>query len=284
MSTPPADRRRWPATDRVAHVSLQAQVAGLTLVPGDWMRVGVPLVDLCTAPDGPRTRQLLRGARFLALEARGAMVFGQCAHDRQVGWLPRAALIADHAVTHRVCAPATHVYSRADLKSPEVCELSLGVQLELSGQQGDFHRIAQGGWVPVQHMCPLCPPARDPVAIAQALIGTPYLWGGNSRRGVDCSGLVQLACMACGIDCPADSDQQAAELGTRLPRDARLRRGDLLFWPGHVAWVVAPDTQLHASAHHMAVVQEPLARAQMRIAAQTGHELRCRRRLQSAGT
>jgi len=121
--------------------------------------------------------------------------------------------------------------------------------------------------------------ADDPVTIATVLLGTPYLWGGNSAFGIDCSGLVQAACMVCGIACPGDSDMQAAGLGQLVTDGSPPRRGDLLFWKGHVAWVSGPDTILHANAHHMAVAYEGLVAAVARIAAQGGGPVTAHRRL-----
>ncbi|MGB1209466.1 MAG: C40 family peptidase, partial [Paracoccaceae bacterium] len=124
------------------------------------------------------------------------------------------------------------------------------------------------GHIPTQHLAPLPHAFPDPAAVAELFLGTPYLWGGNSRWGIDCSGLVQAAFLACGIPCPGDSDQQQAALGPRLPPQTPKQRGDLLFWRGHVAWVVDAQTLLHANAHHMAVAHEPIETAILRIAAQ----------------
>ena len=145
--------------------------------------------------------------------------------------------------------------------------LSFGSQLTLTGQEGRFLALDTGGFVPVQHLREIGALFTDPVAVAARFIGTPYLWGGNSRQGIDCSGLVQMACHACGFDCPGDSDMQAAGFGRLLGAEEELRRGDLLFWKGHVAFVAGPDLILHANGNDMAVTEEGMTSAIARIAA-----------------
>lgn len=257
--------------------------------------IGWPLVDLCRTPNGPRDRQLLMGE---AVEVKGApaptsssgltrgsppgWIAVRALRDGYPGFVPEAALTPDARVTHRVCTRATHIYPTPDFKTPERAMLSLGARLNVSAERGRFAETPQG-FVPRAHLAPMDAPETDPVAVAARLLGTPYLWGGNSAFGIDCSGLVQVACLACDIPCPGDSDEQERALGQPLPEDAPLQRGDLLFWRGHVAWVSDPDTLLHANAHHMAVTFEPLRDALARIEAQGDGPVTARKRLRAAG-
>lgn len=271
------DRRLTPANDRVAHVALRGQVAAERFVPGVPAQVAVPLTDLCAAPAGARDRQLLLGAAVTRLEDRGGWAFVQAAADGYVGWVASSALAEVAAApTHRVVAAATHLYPGPDLKQRERARLSLGAALVVTGAAGAFLQTPHG-WVPAGHLRPLDAPEPDPVAVAERLLGTPYLWGGNSRDGIDCSGLVQAALLACGRPCPGDSDLQEAALGTPLAAGAGLGRGDLVFWRGHVGWMLDDRRLLHANAHHMAVAAEPLAAAAARIAAAGGGNWRARR-------
>lgn len=283
------DPRLTPANGRVAHVSLQGRVTAEHFVEGTPRRILWPLVDLTLEPGGARARQLLQGEQFLLLESRGDHAFGQAGRDGHAGWLPVAALGEWAAATHWVAAPATHLYTAPDLKSPEVASLSLGARLTitthdhaaetpLGGGAVRFRASDCGHFVPAAHLRPLHAPSQDPVAVAESLLGTPYLWGGNSRWGIDCSGLVQAGCLACAIPCPPDSDLQQT-LGRALDHDAALGRGDLVFWRGHVGWMLDSARLLHANAHHMAVAIEPLETARARISAFGGGPVIALRRL-----
>ncbi|WP_295045804.1 NlpC/P60 family protein [uncultured Paracoccus sp.] len=257
------DRRLTPATDRIALESLCGVIERPAYTPGHAARLAVPLADLLTAPEGRRDRQVNFGADLTVIEERDGWCFVQAALDGYCGWLRADALTRVlPPVTHRVTAPATHVYPAPDMKQPERASLSIGARLSVTGTDGRFARLATGGFVPVQHIGDQ--PAADPVPVAESLVGTPYLWGGNSRWGIDCSGLAQAALTACGIPCPGDSDLQRAA----FPAADDIRRGDLLFWPGHVALAMSPDRMIHATAWTMSVITESIPDAIARIDAQ----------------
>jgi cell wall-associated NlpC family hydrolase len=126
--------------------------------------------------------------------------------------------------------------------------------------------VAPDGFVVEQHLEPLAAVAPDFVAVAERFLCAPYLWGGKSVAGIDCSGLVQVACTMAGIAAPRDTDMQERELGTRLAGIEALARGDLVFWKGHVGIMLDGARLLHANAHHMMTAVEPLAEAVARIA------------------
>lgn len=256
------DRRLTPATERVALDSLRGRIERPSFTPGQPARLAVPLADLMDAPQGRRDRQLNFGADVTVIDRQGDWAFVQAALDGYCGWLRSAALTDTlPPITHRVSAPATHVYPASDMKRHQMHALSIGARLSVEGFEGRFARLATGGYVPAQHVAD--GPAADPVAVAETLLGTPYLWGGNSDWGIDCSGLVQAALGACGIACPGDSDLQRAA----FPETTRIARGDLLFWPGHVAMAESADSMIHATAWQMAVIREPIASAMTRIEA-----------------
>lgn len=263
------DARLMPFSGRVALTALRGRVAAAAFTDGTPARIAAPVVDLCAAPSGRRARQLLLGAGVTVIDRDAGHAFVQAAACGHVGWVTEAALGPEIPPTHRVAAAATHLYPEADLKTPEAGRLSLGALVTVTGAAGAFLETP-GGWIPAPHLRALDSPEADPVAVAERLIGTPYLWGGNSRDGIDCSGLVSAGLAACGRPCPPDSDLQRAALGR--PLDGVPRRGDLVFWTGHVGWMLDATRLLHANAHHMAVAVEPLATATARIRAAQGEE------------
>ena len=258
------DRRLLPANGRVAAAHLRDQVTAPRYEQGQPASLGAAVADLLRAPEGARDRQLLHGAALTVYDRHQGFAFVRAEADGYVGYVAEAALAPACEATHRVSSRATHAYRDPDLKSPDLLLLSLGARVRVTARQDRFCQT-QAGWVPEGHLAPIETPEADPVAVAQRLLGTPYLWGGNSALGIDCSGLVQAALLACGLPCPGDSDQQEAALGQTLPAGSAPERGDLLFWKGHVALVSDPQTLLHANAFHMAVAREPLAPALSRI-------------------
>lgn len=272
------DARLTPANGRVAHMSLKGQVQAARFVEGEWARVAVPLCDLLVRPDGPRDRQVILGDRLVVLERRDRHAFVQAEKDGFCGYVALDALGPDVTMTHWVAAPATHLYVTPTIKRREVASLTLGAKLTVVGEEGRFALTSAGLYVPHVHLRPLGAQLDDPAAVAEMFLGTPYLWGGNSRAGIDCSGLVQAALLACGIPCRGDSDQQWDMVGRRLADGEPTERGDLFFWQGHVAMAVDDARMIHANAFRMAVTHEGIAEAQERIRAQEGEVFLGRRR------
>ncbi|MFZ3582049.1 C40 family peptidase [Loktanella sp. DJP18] len=272
----PHDRRLWPANARVALRSLGPQ-AGLTPVDGTPATLTHPVTDLLTAPDGRRDRQLLLGQAVTVLEDRAGWSFVQ-AGDGYVGYVPSDRLTAETVPTHRVGTFATHAYAAEDMKSPDVMQLPFGARVRVLDERRAFFETPQG-FIPKKHLRPLDRPFTSPATIAQLHFGVPYLWGGNSTRGLDCSGLIAAALTACDMPCPGDADLQEQALGDALAPDAELQRGDLIFWCGHVGMMVDPATMIHANANAMAVTYEPLANAILRIRTVEASEVTSRRRV-----
>lgn len=277
------DRRTTAANDQVAHVSLAHMFPDLIPVEGDTRSVAVPLVDIRQRPEGPRDRQAAMGEAFLALEDRDGWTFGTLQRDGYAGWCQSAKLGPPIDANYMVAVRGTHIYPAPDIKREAIAVASFGARFRIVSETDRFMETSGGAFLPKPHLRPLEWPFRDPVTVAQLFFGTPYLWGGNSGTGIDCSGLVQAALLAAGIPCPGDSDLQEAAVGEALAPSVSPERGDLFFWKGHVAIAVDGETLIHANAHHMAVAYEPIATAIARIAAQGGGPVTSRRRFHSFG-
>lgn len=260
-----SDRRLTPFSGRVAHESLRGHIEAPAFTAGEAACLIAPVADLCPEPGALRDRQLLFGAALTVIDRAEGAAFVQAA-DGYCGWVAAAAVGPARVASHWVAAPATHLYREASIKRGEVARLSLGARVAVLAEESGFARAAEG-YIPAQHLAPLSAPAPDPVALAESLLGTPYLWGGNSRDGIDCSGLVQVAFHAAGRACAGDSDLQRADFGDFLPAGTAPRRGDLFFWRGHVAIAVSETELIHANGHTMSVAYEGIAACLARIEA-----------------
>ncbi|MEO0567340.1 MAG: NlpC/P60 family protein [Pseudomonadota bacterium] len=281
MNQNTADRRVLASNGVYAAAELRGRVEAEYFVKGEISRVAVPVADLHVDPKAERLdRQLLYGDRFRVLQQSDGYSFGQAERGAYVGYLRSSDLTSWNEPNSKVDAKSTLGFREPDFKSANPMRIPMGASLHVTKHDERFAETDLGLYVPTPHLVRIDQFANDPIEIAQQFLGTPYLWGGNSDLGLDCSGLVQAACLACGIDCPGDSDQQQAELGILLPQEAALQKADLLFWKGHVAWVSDSETILHANAHHMAVVYEPLTEAIERIEAQGDGPVTARKRLE----
>lgn len=219
-------------------------------------------------PSSAMDTEVLFGETVAVYEAVDGWAWVQLQRDGYVGYMPADALVSQlEATTHFVSAVGTFVYPVADIKVSPLMHLSIGSELAVAQREERFSRLVTGGYIVNRHISETGRYARDFVEIAERLIGTPYLWGGRTRIGLDCSGLVQLALQAAGVSCLRDSDMQEASLGTRVtvpPAFEGLQRGDLVFWKGHVGIMSDGIMMVHANAHHMAVAVEPVHEAAQR--------------------
>ncbi|MFN3672757.1 MAG: C40 family peptidase [Bosea sp. (in: a-proteobacteria)] len=234
-------------------------------------------------PDGPLDTEALRGEAVQVYERFEGWAWVQLALDGYVGYVPDTALRAQAPTpTHRVGALRTFVYPGRSMKLPPLEALSIGARVAVTGAIDDFLILADGGYVIASQLAPLASAEPDFVAVAERFLHVPYLWGGKTSLGLDCSGLTQLALAAAGVAAPRDTDMQEAALGEAVVFDetlSGLRRGDLVFWKGHVGILTDPQTLLHATAFTMTVMSEPLRVARDRIAAKSFGAITSIRRL-----
>jgi cell wall-associated NlpC family hydrolase len=266
------DPRTTPARPDLAALHLEGQVEAARFVAGTEREVVLAHAPLrrTPEPDAACDTEALRGERVMVYEENDeGWCWGQLRADGYVGWLPAGALRPPGpALTHRVAALRSLVFPARSIKTPPVDALSFGCRVAVTGQEGNWMGLASGGYMPACHLASVATHEPDFVAIAERFIGVPYLWGGKTSLGLDCSGLVQVALTASGIACPRDSDMQERAVGTAIATDpSNLQRGDLLFWNGHVGILRDRNTLLHANAFHMAVAAEPVADAVSRIRA-----------------
>lgn len=269
------DRRRHPVRTDLASTDYEGRVEAENFVDGEVFQV---VEDSLAFRPEPRTdrsidTEALCGEWVTVYEQTPeGWAWGQLDTDGYVGWFSSDGIGAVQPATHRVRALRTYRYPAPDLKFPPLGLLSLGAKVTVAGEAETrglkYALLSDGSAVVAKHLVPVDDVETDWVKVAEELVGTPYLWGGRTSLGLDCSALVQLAAEAGGMSLPRDSDMQEAEAGEEIPHDdlSTLRRGDLLFWRGHVGIIAGPNDLLHANGHTMTVAHEPLDQAITRIA------------------
>jgi cell wall-associated NlpC family hydrolase len=284
MSAASFDRRLTAARADLAAAHLRALVDAPRYTEGQGMRVIAASAPLRRSPqaDAPLETEALYGESVTVYDEQAGWAWAQLERDHYVGYLPSVALGAPSAPTHRVAALRTHAYPGPAIKLPPRMAVSLGAQLRIVRQDGDFAVSEDGFYLWSRSLAEVGSREPDWVAVAERFSETPYLWGGRTSEGIDCSGLVQTALMAAGITSPRDSDMQEAMLGEAIAIDdseAQFARGDLVFWKGHVGVMRDSLMLLHANGWHMKTVSEPLTQARERIAANGAGEVTSVRRL-----
>ena len=278
------DPRLTPARPEVAAKYLEGKVKAERFVEGEEFEIADSLAPLRERPstEAMLLTQALKGERVTIYDYDGeGFAWGQLNGDGYVGWLPDRALAKPAAApTHKVTAIRTFAFPGPSIKLPPAETLVMGALVTVIREDGAFAVTREGWYLPRRHVDGVDRFLEDFVAVAERLVGTPYLWGGKSSLGIDCSGLVQIALNAAGTGCPRDSDMQQDGLGRLLglADSSQLQRGDLIFWKGHVAIVRDADNIVHANAHHMATVIENTRDAIARIKA-AGSEVTSIKRL-----
>ncbi|HWG03922.1 MAG TPA: NlpC/P60 family protein [Beijerinckiaceae bacterium] len=283
---PSFDRRLVPARRDLAAAHLAGQVEAARFVNGRAMRVCDEVAPIFPQPsrDESIDTQALYGETMVVYEHDvEGWSWGQLVRDNYVGYIPSYALQLERPEpTHRIRVPRTLVYSGRSIKLPVRGALPLGAAVSIISQDADFVEVDRYGFVVARHLAPIDFFEADFVTVAEEFLHAPYLWGGKTWLGVDCSGLVQISLAAAGRAIPRDTDLQERGVGNAIPYGAggeSLRRGDLVFWKGHVGIMRDAEILLHANAHHMCVASEHFVAARERILAKGGGELTAVRRL-----
>ncbi len=259
------DPRTTPIRGDLADVKL----AGRLFAP----HYVVPQVRSCTAitasisaqpkHEAIAVSQLLHGEKFAVLDISGDWAWGYGAHDDYLGYVLLEALGEESEVSHAITARGALVFAEPDIKSPVLVRLPMGAKIHgrvMAGEDANASFLHTGkGYIHVRHAEKIGMVRKDRVTLARMLTGAPYLWGGRSGDGLDCSGLVQMVLGLAGIAAPRDSDQQMAALGSDIADGEALQGGDIIFFPGHVGIIADADNLIHANAYWMQVVEEPLA-------------------------
>jgi cell wall-associated NlpC family hydrolase len=275
MNMPELDKRLHAIRSDLVDARLKGSVDAASFIEGVPMQVMAPVVPVHREPSisARQATQALFGEKINCFEEKDGWIWCQLERDGYVGYISKAGVSKDLTnPTHRVAVPSTFMYPLPDIKSQPAVILSMNARLAIVEGDEKFSKLSNGKYVFTKHIKPLNEVEADYVSVAEMFCDVPYYWGGKTAQGLDCSGLVQISLEACGILSLRDTDMQETQLGQNLLINDLdgLRRGDLVFWKGHVGIMTDQRTLLHANSYHMMTVKEPLNEAIVRIARTDG--------------
>jgi cell wall-associated NlpC family hydrolase len=265
-----ADKRLTPARPDLAAAHLKGKVEAARYVEGEKLMSLRGHSPMRARPEShcSQETELLCGEPFIVYEQKNGWAWGQIVSDGYVGYVNALSLAPFAEATHRVAALSTPVLTAPDVKAACVQLLPLNAVVRLEKEQGDFFQT-NAGFVSYRHLVPLSERATDFVTVAESFLHVPYVWGGKTVAGLDCSGLIQTSLQAAGISAPRDTDMMEKALGLAIDRK-EIQRGDLVFWKGHMGVMLNAKRLLHANAFHMEVFAEDLDQAIARIEKSAG--------------
>ena len=245
----------------LADESLRGKIEASAFAKGELASISVALTTVYKKPDAHAMQltQALLGESCSVFERKAGFAWVQLKHDGYVGYVKEQALHSSQTpTTHRITNVSTWLFDKPDLKSQPATELYLNTQVVVTSTTGNYATLQTGGSIFAGHLAKADQFEKDFVVVAERFLNTPYYWGGKTRAGIDCSGLVQTSLHACGSESLRDSDMQEKSLGMFVGDHTKLRRGDLVFWSGHVGIMQSPTQVIHANGHFMKVISEPL--------------------------
>jgi cell wall-associated NlpC family hydrolase len=266
----------------LADATLQGRVESARFTAGRPAQVARGVAALRRRPGAaePLETQLLSGEEVIVFDEAEGWAWVQNGTDGYVGYMESAALGEARATTHSVKSLRSFLFPGPDLKLPPLDALTMTGRVAVIGAEGAYSEVVFGGqegWVYSRHLAASGEDggevAPDFVATALEFLGVPYLWGGKESGGLDCSGLIQVALVRAGLPCPRDSGMQAECLGVEVPWEpgrTELRRGDLIYFPGHAAIALDATQVVNANAHAMMVSIEPLEELEARVKEDSG--------------
>ena len=197
--------------------------------------------------------QILLGEDFKSQNKIGKFYKGYKAYDKYKGFIEAKDLHLDkNKKTHKIISKECNVYKKPNNKYKLNKKIFFNTRISILNDKNNFIQT-KNGWILKKNIKPINFRKKHFLDNIKLYLNTKYLWGGNSPKGLDCSALVQELLKFNNIYCPRDSKDQKKFFRKEISIK-NIRKGDLLFWKGHVAIALSNKKLVHAFGARKKVV------------------------------
>ncbi len=207
------------------------------------------------------TSQILYGERFKILSKRKGWIKIKSLYDRYSGFIKNKTYVKELKISHKVSNIQANIFNKPNVKTKK--NLYFGSKLSAIEKRNGFVRFEKNQWVKLKDIKKITHKEKNFIKIFKLFLKTKYVWGGKTSKGIDCSALLQIFFYYNDVFYPRDTKDQI-KYSTKK-KSKKFKKGDIIFWEGHVAICVNSKQLIHAYGPEKKVIIMPIKKTIKRI-------------------